>query len=501
MSGILTDADEQILPMALRRNKGYALATKWYMGWEPMANQYAFHMLQSPNVTELGGIASGKTFGVAASYLIDCLSIPYFGGLNTSVTSTQAELVFEAVNTWIEGNPRLERLVDDISLRPFPTITFKNFSYWHFRTMGKDARFIRGSEYDRINVDEAGLDYDGIAIKTLRGRLRGKRPDGTQRMARLDVVGSPTDAPWLRDRFYRGVKDHPTSDLEHYRSMRITIYENIHLTKDQVSLMEADYTDEMIDVELRALFPSFGETTFPRSGIDACTSADLNDEMSQAIRPESGPARKGYRLIEHPRHGIVTWEMPFDPGGTYVQFGDPGTGGPPKRNAGVVMVARVDRRPWDIVYFDWVFGQGSYMPFLRSYKYALDKYLPAMRGIDATGTQKAMEELAFEQEGINVEGVNFARDKDAAINALSIAITNHQFRWSPIKGLLFQIRHYRREDDKTSGKQPQDIVMTLAGLAHLIRWTPEETKKEVSGIRRARFSRKYRTNATGRRRR
>ena len=101
---ILTDADETLLPMALRQNGGFHLATKWYCGFEPMPKQYAFHQLVVPNVTFLAGIAAGKTYGVAASYLIDCLSIPYFGALNTSVTSVQAELVFEIVNGgWFYG--------------------------------------------------------------------------------------------------------------------------------------------------------------------------------------------------------------------------------------------------------------------------------------------------------------------------------------------------------------------------------------------------------------
>ncbi|HEY45690.1 MAG TPA: hypothetical protein G4O14_02765 [Anaerolineae bacterium] len=496
---ILTEADEVLLPGALRHNKGFATACKWYMDWEPLPKQWAFHQIEIPNMTFIGGIAAGKTFAVAASYLMDCLSIPYFGALNTSVTSTQAELVFEIAMSWIDQNERLEHLIEHITLKPFPMIDFKNFSYWHFRTMGKDAKFIRGSEYDRINVDEAGLDYEGLSLKRLRGRLRGKRPDKTIRMARLDVTTSPTDAPWLRDRFDRGTKGHPSAMLDLYRSIRATIYENTHLTKEQIHNMEADYTDEMIDVELKGLFPDYGMTTFPRRSLDACTSIDLDDEMTAAVRPETGAPKAGYRILEHPRHGIVKWEMPIDPRGMYVLAGDPGTGDPPKRNSPCVMVARVDRMPYEIVYFDWVFGHGSYMPFLNSFKYAIDKYQPVLRGMDATGTQKAINELAFENVGIYVEGLNFQRDKQAMINALSIAVTNQWFRWPHIKGLLFQMRHYRREDDKVSSRQPQDIVMTMAELALLCRFLPDEIDKEVQN-RRVLRSRKRRTRTVHRRR-
>jgi hypothetical protein len=178
---ILTDADRQLLPLIKRENKGFNLGCQWYLeGWTPMPNQYGFHQLDNANVTFLAGIAAGKTTAVAASNLMDCISIPYFQALNTSVTSFQAELVFDMVMGWTEGNHKLEHLIEDITLRPFPTITFKNFSFWHFRTMGKDARFIRGSEYDRINIDEGGLSLrpmhpgsrsDLIAVIILIGRL------------------------------------------------------------------------------------------------------------------------------------------------------------------------------------------------------------------------------------------------------------------------------------------------------------------------------------------
>lgn len=494
---VLSDADREILPLAKRQHGGFHIACQWYLnGWTPMAKQYAFHQIVVPNVTFLAGIAAGKTTAVAGSYLMDCISTPYFGALNTSVTSVQAELVFEMVMGWVEGNSKLEHLIEDITLRPWPSIEFKNFSYWHFRTMGKDARFIRGSEYDRINVDEAGLVYDDTGLKVLRGRLRGKRPDGTTRMARLDVTTSPTDAPWLRERFNMGDKGHQTFE-EAYRSIRATIYENEHLTAEQIALMEKDYTEEMIDVELRALFPDYGMSEFPKRHLDICEDMALNDQMTLALRPpDGGKPKKGYKLEEHPRYGVTHWEMPAVPSGRYVMAGDPGTGDPPKRNAGVVIVARTDTKPYEIVYFDWVFGRGSYKPFLNSFKYAINKYRPVLKGLDSTGPQKALEELAFENEGIEVSGLNFQRDKDAMINALSLAVTDHWFRWPVIKGFR-QMRQYRRQEDK---KLAQDIVMTMAELAYLCRWLPEEVDRETRKARKANHrNRRVRTRQVGRR--
>jgi len=228
---------------------------------EPLWYQFLFHQTTQPytvvipNVTFIAGIATGKTTAVAASYMIDCLSTPYFRALNTSVTAKQAELPFEMIQGWIESNPKLEHLIDNVQLRPYPTIFFKNRSEWIFRTAGKDARFIRGLEFDRIKLRRGGSDMNGEAIKVLRGRLRGNRPDGRTRMVRLDVTTSPTAAPWLEERFNRGWKENPDFDQDNFLSLRVSTYMNTRLTAQMIQLMEAEYSDDMIDVELKGMFP------------------------------------------------------------------------------------------------------------------------------------------------------------------------------------------------------------------------------------------------------
>jgi hypothetical protein len=500
---ILTDADRELLPLAARQRGGFHLATRWYLnGWEPLWYQYLFHQTTQPftevipNCTFIAGIATGKTTAVAASYMIDCITTPYFRALNTSVTAKQAELPFEMVQGWIEANPKLEHLVENIQLRPYPTITFKNRAEWIFRTAGKDARFIRGLEFDRINYDEAGLDMTGEAVKVLRGRLRGNRPDGRTRMIRLDVTTSPTAAPWLEERFNRGWKENPEFDGENFLSLRVSTYMNTKLTAQMIQLMEAEYSDDMIDVELKGLFPDYGLSMFPRTHIAACTDQSLNDAAELALRPEEGKAKPGWVVDEHPRYGIVKFEMPADPTKIYIMAGDPGTDSPPRRNAGVVAVMDITEKPNKVVYFHWVDGRGSYNPFLFSYKYALAKYRPVLRGMDTTGPQKAIDELAFENVGISVDGINFQRDKEAMLNSLSQSVTNHEMCWPAVKGIIRQMQSYSREEDK---KLAQDIVMTLAQLAFLERHAPEMDSSLAKPANGNIYNRTQRTTAVRRR--
>ena len=470
--GVLTDADMALLPQILRHKKGFHLGTQWYLqGFTPLPYQYLWHHLPQLDATFLAGIAAGKTVTEAASLTMDCISLPYFRGLNTSISARQAELPFEMIMTWIEDNPRLEHLVENVSLRPYPTIDWKNGAMLMFRTMGKDARLIRGEEFDRINIDEGGLLLEDTALKVLRGRLRGVRPTGEARMSRMDVITSPTSVLWLKERFNNGDPTNPKADLDHFFSIRARTYDNTYLTRQQVEAMERNYPSEMIDVELNAQFPDFGYGMFPESHVAACTDFSLNEIVNEATRTTDGKPRAGYRLDEDPRHGIIRFELPFDPSGLYIASSDPGVDNPPKRNTGVVMVADISEGDLKIVYFDWVIGNGSYAPFIRSFKYAIDKYLPILRGIDATGTQKALDELAFENYGIQTDKLLMQRDKDAMLNALSIDITGHRWRFPQILGMYRQLSTYSREGDNKNF--PQDIVMTLAQLSFLARFAPD----------------------------
>jgi hypothetical protein len=496
-----------MLPLALRENRGFHYATEWYLrGWQPSGYQWLWHPCIVMNTTFVAGIATGKTTIVAASNLIDCISIPHFKALNTSVTAKHAELAFDMVMSWVEGNPKLEHQIHDISHRPFRQITFNNFSSYDFRTAGKNARFIRGSEYDRINHDEAGLDFDGEAIGVLRGRLRGTRPDGenTPRTARLDVTTSPTDAPWLRERFEKGDKTSTSYDPRLYRSLRVATWDNPYLTKLQVEAMKAEYPTDLLNVEMGGFFPDYRFSMFPQGHVLACVDQGLYDAAFTALNPLEADEfstelpKKGYVLEEDPRHGIIHFEIPPKPGRVYISAGDPGAGEYPKRNAPCVMVADITEKPFRVVYFDWGSGKGSYNPFLRSYKYAIDTYAPVLKGIDATGPQKGIDELAFENNGIATDKVNFTSDKSALLNSLVMDITNHNWAYPPIKGLTKQLSSYTEELDRKKGAQ--DIVMTMGELSYLQRYLPPladvESQPKPANIR----SRRQRTNISNRRR-
>ena len=182
-----------------------------------------------------------------------------------------------------------------------------------------------------------------------------------------------------------------------------------------------------------------------------------------------------------------------------VSMAQDGTASPPKRNTGVVLVFDVTGKPYELVYFHWVPGNGSYVPWLNSVKYAMDKYQPLLRGIDATGPQKAIDELVFEREGMPVDSVNFASDKPGMLNALKLLCQNHELKFPYIKALRHQLRTYKLPDKDLT----QDIVSALMVFAYMTRYLPNTlpSQKKVSHIKTpARTHRLVRSRRPSRRR-
>ena len=134
-------------------------------------------------------------------------------------------------------------------------------------------------------------------------------------------------------------------------------------------------------------------------------------------------------------------------------------------------------------------------------------YRPVLKGMDTTGPQKAIDELAFENMGLSIDGINFQRDKDAMLNSLSMDVTNHNIKWPVIKGLIKQTSSYSKELELKKGDQ--DIVMMLAQGSFLARFVSEpETIEDQQAVnlpqhaaaRRAFRNRTNRGTLRGRRR-
>lgn len=474
----LTSSDKEVLRAGVQDVDALA---RWYWGKELLPHQKAIHQAPQLDITMLGGAGSGKTVGVALSGLSWCTLVPGFKFLNVSISSYQAGLPFNYLRAVLDTSPRYHKFVKDVKSKPYPLIELWHGSVMEFMTVGYEAENLRGYEGCWINFDEAGYETKELTMAVLRTRLRGTRPDGSRRLGRLSVTTTPTDVPWLKQRYLAGVPGSDNYDPKHFYSLRVRTRDNTTLSLEQIEAQERALPDELRRVELDAEFPENPESEFTTSQIEAVTDRRLNARLESLV--DSAPPIPGAALLEVPGVGIVLYEMPYEMGHQYVMAGDPGSGDPPKRNAGVLMCFDVTVQPHEMVYFRWVYGGGSILPFVAGYRYVLDKYHPFLRGLDATGPQKGIDELAFQQHGIAVDSLNLQREKMGMLNSLKYYMTRLAFLMPFIKGLFTQLQGYRLPDDKIA----QDTVSCLSQITFLLPHVSGDTEAELEGARTGRY--------------
>ena len=468
----MTYVDQKIIEASLGNAN---IFLKYYFDIELLPHQLAVVHAKQNSVLTLGGRGSGKTFGYFWGYIWMLTTIPDFRVLWGSFSSDQAAIPFHELLVPVLANSDkfmkfLPEGLKSIKRNPYPSLEVRipglNIPSSHitFKTVGDQANTKRGFTLDAIHFDEAGLEPDVRVLTTLRPSMRGRRATGDPRLGRLSISTTPTGVEWLRD-WWRRANDptYPKYDPDNYFAVRVTSRENTHLTPEQVRSFYQDMTEAERRVEIEAEFPDYLGTDFPPSVVIQCEDDQLLLEVSDYVRRRI----PGYQVRTSSDAGIYYYETPPKEGHQYLLAGDPGTGNPPHRNSGCLMVFDISRRPYELVHFHWVYGNGKYRPFLDAFTYALDLYKPMFALFDSTGPQAAMDELYFEHYANLVEGVAFnATNKMGMLNAAKLILERGWIRMPRIDGLRGQLMNYDRENDR---KLAQDLVMAFAMAAWKMR--------------------------------
>lgn len=478
--------------------------TEYYFGVTLMDSQVGLAHAAQPNILEFGGRGSGKTFGFMFIYLWWCCLVPDFRVLWGSITADQAAIPYEELLPYILDNPKFSKFFAKPPVKgPHPRITVRlpgqPESFMVFKTIGREAVTKRGFSLDAIHWDEGGQEYDGTVISTLRPALRGKRVDGSRRLGRLSVSTTPTSAEWIHRWWYRGTDpEAPDYDPNRYLCVRVRTRDNIHLTEEEIQLMEEEMTEEEREVELDAMLPVIGANMFPMSNILQCEARWMNDFISRKVdgsAEDNIPPDENAVKHFHHRWGMLRYELPPVKSHKYLLAADAGTGNPPYRGAGAVIVFDITCKPAQMAAFWWVAGNGKWAPWIAAVKYLLNKYEPAFKAIDATGAQSIIVEREFQAAGFPIAGFHLGKRKSAMLIDLQLALEKVKMIWPFIKGLRDQLRRYRLPDKNL----PQDLAMVLATAAHMLAGMPDPDKKV--GPRRAgelrKTRRKVRTRRSG----
>lgn len=478
----LTTGDKEIFRKAMNPNDsiGVNWFTSYYFGGRELRPwQWALHHAAQTQCTVVGGTGSGKTVGAGLSYATWAATTPRFSFMNLAPTGWQSKLMYEAILRESYDRP-FERFIDKAIERPYPMIVLKSDyigkSEMHFMSAADSAERIQGWEGDAMNLDEAGILLDGMwllimMVTRMRGNVPMPKGGFRDRVKRLSVITANYDfaPPWLWDRMDRALKD-----PKNFLSMQVKSSDN--LSDEDIEAYKLIIPEDQQAQMLDGKKPEGAGEHFSAEQVKACEDWELNRWAQYHLLEKEVPS-PGWAVEETMGAGCIHWESPPENGRQYLVAGDPGQGNPPHRNAGCILVFDVSgfpEEPAALVYFKWIYGNGSYDPFKIAYKYVWDTYRPVDALVDSTGTQKLWDEQIFLNMGIWATGMDFSGQKAGMLIAAIQMVQRQLFRWPFIQGLRTQLVRYNLSDDTPSKKIPQDIVVVILMVAWYLRnylWT------------------------------
>lgn len=443
----------------------------WHHGWIPLEWGARMHYAKQPNACLLGGYGSSKTAHVGMSAFTWCACCDRFRFICIASYQQQALPMYHEILNVVLDTPAEKFIARSrsgqlsYSERPNPNIRFANGSSMLFLGADKDLGKVLSETADWVAVEQAESHSSIEEIKRQLGSRRRGRVRNRQRLGRMTLIANAGEAPELWDYF-----ELADTQPGRYFSYALSSYDNPHLSKADIENLELDVCggdQDEINQHMRGFKPAGKYKDFPREVVLGCQSAELDGFLKIAI----ATGTPGADEKNEPGIGHSLWTLPYQEGRDYAVYGDPGTGNPPRRGAGVVLV--VDEtgfpfRPADIVHFEWVFGNGMIGPWINAFEDAIRKYHAQGRAyFESTGDQKNMNETVFQDRGLIVEGILLGGGLKHGMKIKLLRILERKLiRFGKsISPIRTQLAKYDEQKDKVSSHLPQDIVTVLMIIA------------------------------------
>jgi hypothetical protein len=325
-----------------------------------------------------------------------CCMMPNFRIMTAAPKYFQAEQSYREFMTFVldEAGGRERRIanwIESTRERPYPMIQFKNGSSMEFKSVDRDASSILTWSGDMAVVDQA--ESDDIDLETtmmnLGTRLRGQ-VGGRARLGKLILMANAAYQPVLWE-----IYDAFDADPNQYAKI-LTTYDNPYLTQSQLESMRRMFRNKDDEARMmRSERPLPKGKEFTENLIVLNQSEALDTLMSDGL---SARNNIDYVVEDSVQAGIVKWMLPPQKDHLYIMAGDPGQANPPNRNSPPVLVFDVTgfpQQPATLAAFWWVYGYGSYLPFINVMHLLYEMYHPLDAAFDATGTQKAFDDLGI----------------------------------------------------------------------------------------------------------
>jgi len=491
------------------------VALQYLFGWQLQDFQAPLYYCPIQDIMLHGGRGASKSEALAIVFATRTAFTPGYNWLHTAPSIEQSKYAYDII---LEkgGASNFSRIflqhtrvapAPDIELRPWNE--FDPGTKFFFRSQGghggKPMELLRSLTAGYVTSDESfRINMDDYFVRILTGIARGPnwytlnsdpalKQEYDERVFEMQTETNPRrrralqkslDAwvvkknvtkrtvlmltgnagPWAWEWIrYKWGKNNPDKRW----SMTWTSAMNAYFDEDQKGLLRQQFLDDPdgLRVEMDAERPRAVGDVFVQDHLDNLFDNSLTETAVAAVEEEA----PGWKFIKHEEYGLVHYEKPPEQGAAYAVGGDPGTGRVPNRNKWCNIVARIDARPFEIVYFHVGnvsrVGQGSIRPWIADCKYILQRY-PMPEGhfaAEAGGTQKNVHEVVW-PEDLQIVPLNMNVIKPTLIMQAQLLLQSGLFV-SPLISLLEQeLSGYQILDKKL----PQDTVMALLALTNVV---------------------------------
>lgn len=450
-------------------------------GWLWQDWQKELYHTKQQEITIIGGFGSGKTAVEAVLLALLAITVPNFRGFAVAPRMIQGMEIYNYIIQNFRNTKFYERFVWSHPTKPYPKIVLKSDyigeSTIEILSIEHEPEKVRTLEGDVVIIDQAEKiqDLDEVT-RDLGSRLRGQVA-GRAKLGKLIFSANAGDNPQLWERY-----DMAQWEPDIYKSFNPGSWDNAYLSSKDIENMKRRVggSQEEIDQWMGGHRPLGSGEHFSAQMVRDNTDAGLDNVMDQAQKviaelreqQEREGLKTSIRLEDYPEYyfikkasskiGTYYWEMPPDKKRSYIVIGDPGQGNPPDRNSSIIMVWDVSdfpKKPAVMRAFNWVFGNGSYWPFLTEFQRYVNMYrAKGMCGFDSTGSQKGLDELVFATMDLHAEGLDMSGQKKyMALNAAKLFMGKGLMKFPYISHLSNQLTNYRIPDEKIK----QDLVMCL----------------------------------------
>ncbi len=179
--------------------------------------------------------------------------------VTASITLDQARIIFNTVQRIFNSTCRIEGLVKQVTVTPYPRMVLGNGAMIEARSTQRRGEYLLGNDYDYFIYDEIAFDDDAeyVVNEVIKMRL-------ADRQGKLDLVSTPNGRNWF---FKKMLELRERGDDAYVQSGDSR--ENCHISHEYLDMQLKYLSDKRVAQNIMGQFVDSGGEIVPGKYIDA----------------------------------------------------------------------------------------------------------------------------------------------------------------------------------------------------------------------------------------